>query len=404
MARTGFGLRVARWRDFAGLTQEQLGQKAGISKQYVSAIENGTRFAHNNRDLVVALADALGVETHHLNGQPYPPTNKTDFLNFTVVPLVRRALDEPDEEVQIRPMHLLDLAVDRVMVARMHCDMNTIGEHLPGLIAETRQLWFANGDPAAGMSLVKAMVTGSLAFKAVGQVDLAIRMAERGADVAAALGHPIAIAATRFTAAQCALSTGNRKRSAQLAAHAADELDRYVRTPKLSPVLRNAAYGWLVMLYLQAALAEAGLDGGDPQGRLAAADVLARQVEGNPDLMEPTPANVATWAAGIAIEAGQPDRVPDLARRVNVRELLTPQRRSRLYLDWGRALADLQDYDGATHQLLLADEAAPDDLRNRTTAVETVVYMLRHRRTGSDQLRTLAVRVGVDTDALLAGD
>ena len=69
MARTGFGLRVARWRDVAGLTQEQLGARAGISKQYVSAIENGTRLVHNNRDLVFALHEPFPSCEHGAPGR-----------------------------------------------------------------------------------------------------------------------------------------------------------------------------------------------------------------------------------------------------------------------------------------------------------------------------------------------
>jgi transcriptional regulator with XRE-family HTH domain len=401
--RTGIGLRVTQLRGLADISQQELGRRAGgYSKQYISQIENGQRPV-NTLALLADLAHGLGVEIHHVTGRPYAPTSEADFLNYTVVPLVRTALDEPDQEVEVRSAADLELAADRAMAARMHCNMYVIGETLPGLLTETRQLWYATGDQNAGMLMVKGLITGALAFKAAGHVDLAIRMAERAADIAEALGHPIALAATRFTTAQCALTTGNRRRSARIAGLGADDLDRYVRTPGLVPSLRNDAYGWMVMLHLHAALSEAGIDG-DTSGRMSTAAALAQRVTGNPWLMEPTPTNVDTWKVGVELESGRAERVPELARRINVADLLTPQRRSRVFLDWGRGLFLDGDYAGATQQLLRADAAAPGDLRNRGTAVEAVIHMVRHSRVGSEDLRDLAVKVGVDVGAVLAGD
>lgn len=403
MARTGIGLRVASWRTVANLTQEELGRRAGYTKQYISAIENGHR-AVNNRRLYHDLARGLGIEIRELIGQPYPPTDQRDYLNYTIIPLLHTALDEPDDEVEVRDPRQLELAADRAMVARMACDMGAIGEILPPLITETRQLWWATGDHAGGINLVKALITGALAFKAAGFIDLAIRMTEQATYVAEGLGDPVALAATRFTAAQCALATGNRKRSARLAEQGAADMDRYARTPGLAATLRNDAYAWMGLLRLHAALTDAGRDGGDPQGHLAAAAAISRHVTGDPWRMEFGPANVDTWGLGVGLENGQPERVPDLARRIDMTQLHTAQRRSRVHLDHGRALFQLDDHPGATRQLLLADELAPGDLRNRATAVEAVVHMIRQSRTGSQELRDLAVRVGVDAAAVLAGD
>jgi transcriptional regulator with XRE-family HTH domain len=407
MARLGIGQRVTQWRAIAGLSQEELGVRAGgYTKQYISAIETGRR-AVNTRRLLADLAAGLGVEIHHLTGQPYDPTNDQDYLTYTVVPKVRAALDEPDEQVETRTGQQLEQAANQVMTARMSCDMAAIGQHLPDLLTETRQLWYGTGDRGAGMNLVKALVTGALALKAAGFIDLAIRMSEQGSQVADGLGDPIAIAATRFVAAQCALAAGNRKRSARLATLGADDMDRYARTSRLAPNLRNDAHAWMGLLHLHAALSDAGLDTGDAPGHYAAATAISRHVTGDPWYMEfgeSALANAETWGVGIALESGQPERAPTLARRIDLSQLRTPQRRSRVHLDWGRGLFLLDDYPGATRQLLLADEAAPGDLRNRASAVEAVIHMIRHMRAGSEDLLALAVKVGVNADAVLAGD
>lgn len=399
MARPLIGRNVLYWRTAAGMTQNELAQRAGCTKQYISQIENNKR-AVIRRTTFENLVRALGVSANDLTGQPYLPLNTADLTVFRVVPQVRAALDEPDQPTEPRPISELALATDRAMMARMACDMDELGQHLPPLLADTRLLWFDRGDREAGALLVKAAVTGSLAFKAAGFIDLAIRLADVAEHTATVLGDPVCVAAAQFAVAQCALATGARKRSARLAAVGADVLDNLTRT-RIPPMMRNDALAWLGMLHLHAALAEAPLETGDPDGHLAAADVVARHVTGDPWFMECTPTNVATWRVAVALEDGNPDRAPELARLVDVNQLHTPQRRSRLYLDAGRGHFAAEDYDSAVQALLAADRAAPGDLRQRTMAVEMVGHMVREapaRRGGSAALRDLAVRVGVTRD------
>lgn len=402
MARMPIGVRLAKWRDIANMTQQQLADATGYSKSYISLLELGKR-PITDTVLIANLAHGLGIDVHDLQGRPYAPADTADLLNYTIVPLMRTALEDPDEDVETRNIRELDLVTDRAMAARMSCDMETIGEILPGLIAETRQLWYGNGNgdrAAAGMLFVKALVTGALAFKATGFIDLAIRMSEQAGQVAGVL-DPISAAAARFTAAQCALAVGNRKRSIRLAELGAAEMDRYVIST-VSDNLRNEGYAWMGMLHLQAALSAAGTEGGDPQGHLNQADVISRHVTGDPWRMEFGQPNVRTWEIGIALDNGQPERAPALAARVDVSQLRTAQRRARVRLDHGRGLFLTGDFEGATRQLLLADQAAPGDLRQRPSAVETVTYMIRHSRVGSPELAELATKVGVDIDAVLA--
>lgn len=402
--KEAIGVRAARLRILAGLTQQQVADAVGVTKSYISMLETGQREV-NKRTLLDALAEALDVSTTDLTGQPYAPLTRGDLETYMVVPKVRAALDEPDDPIEVRTFDQLEVAADRAMAARMACDMVALGQHLPGLIAETRVGWFEHGDRRAGELLVKAAVTGSLAFKAAGWVDLGVRLAELADTVAVSLGDPVCIGAARFAVAQCALATGSRKRSARLAIAGADDLDRLTRT-KLPPAMLNDVLAWMGVLHLHAALSVAALDGGDPDGHLDAAGAAVRHVTGDPWRMEATNANVDTWRVGVALENGHPDRAPALARLVDPNELRTPQRRSRLYLDTGRALFIVGDQEGAVRSLLAADRAAPGDLRSRPTAVEIVLKMVRDhpRRGGSEQLRDLAHRVGVDTLAPDAGE
>lgn len=65
-ARFGEALRQARID--AGLTQETLGYKAGLSRNYVGEVERGEKSP--TLDVVAALAKALGIHVGAMIGPP----------------------------------------------------------------------------------------------------------------------------------------------------------------------------------------------------------------------------------------------------------------------------------------------------------------------------------------------
>jgi len=397
MSRTVIGRNVLALRSLSGMTQEALADKVGITRTYLSKIENGHK-AIDKRSTLIRLSAALECSIQELFGQPYKPTAHADLALIAAVPLIRAALDEPENDPTApRTFQQLDMAVDRAMAARMDCTPDVLGEYLPGVLGDARTLWYDQGNYAGGVLFVKALVTGSLALKPAGYIDLALRMAELADQVAAAHGDPVCIAAAQFALAQCALAVGSRKRSARLAGGGADQLDQLTRTGKLPPQLHNDVLTWMTMLRLHAALSDASLGTGDPAGHLAVAAAAARGVVGNPWRMEATPENVRVWEVGVNVEEGNLDQALHLLRRVEVNGLLSPQRKARLWLDGGRAAALTGDTDTAIRYLLLADDAAPGDLRQRGGAVDLVAGFVRQTSGGgSAALLDLAHRVGVD--------
>ncbi len=403
--REAIGIRIAQWRIARGMTQGQLGAllgprdgngvPQGRPKQYVSMIESGKRTVAK-RARLFEFAGALGVAVTDLTGQPYPVVDRPDAERYLVVPRVRAALSDSDTPITPRSVAELETVADLAMAARMHCDMNALGRHLPDLIAETRLLWFQSGDPAAGDLLVQACVTGALALKAAGWIDLAIRLSDLASTVAAMRG-PIELAAARFTAAQCALSSGSPRQAARLSQQGITDLTDLSRT-QLPPRMLDETRGWLGMLYLNAALALAAVAPDEAEGHLGAAEVVLRSVQTNVWRMEPTVANARLWGVGIALENGHPESAPDLARRVDANDLLTPQRQARLHLDTARGFHARGDHQAAIRHLLLAERAAPHDLRARPQAVDMTLHMLHAApvRGGSSELVELAQAVGVD--------
>ncbi|WFE26889.1 helix-turn-helix transcriptional regulator [Solwaraspora sp. WMMD791] len=383
------GLRVARWRDIAGMTQQQLAAEIGVSREYVSMIENGKR-AVTKRSMLIALASALGVSTMDLTAQPYLPRSRNDLALWAAVPAIRKAMDD-DEPAVARPPAQLAAEADRAMRARMACDNPTLGILLPRLIAEIRATANAENDPAALRIAVQTLVTGSLALKPQGHVDLAMRLAERAVRAAKLSGDPACEAAADFALAQAVLATGLRKRSWTLARAAAERMQAHLGT--------DEGRAWYGMLHLHAALSAASLSQHDvAEEHVVEAEEVARRTAGDPWRMEFTPANVAVWRVGVVLENGEPGRAPELARKVDQSALRTPQRRARLHMDAGRGFHAAKRNDEAVRAFLRAEAIAPHETRSRATVREIIAHIVRDSspRGGSDELRQLAVRMGID--------
>jgi len=383
------GRRVARWRDIAGMTQQQLAAEIGVSREYVSMIENGKR-AVTKRSMLIALASALRVSTMDLTAQPYLPRSRNDLALYAAVPAIRTALDD-DEQVHTRSIQDLATEADLAMRARMSCDNPALGTLLPRLIAEVRCTANTSDDPMSLRIAVQALVTGSLALKPQGHIDLAMRLAERATIAAEMSEDPACRAAAGFAMAQAVLATGLRRRSWTLARTAADEMQAHTGT--------DEGRAWYGLLHLHAALSAASLGHSAVAAtHLTEAEETARHTVGDPWRMEFTLANVALWRVGVVLENGEPDRAPELARRVDQTALRTPQRRARLHIDAGRGLFAASRTDEAVRAFLRADAIAPHETRSRSAVREIIGQMVRDApvRGGSDELRELAVRMGID--------
>src|SRR4051812_17722515 len=170
------GLRVARWRDIGGMTQQQLADAVGVTREYISMIENGKRPV-TKRSLLIALARTLGVSVNDLTGQPYAPESPQELLIYGIASGVRQALDEDYDDLRPVDPGALATTAHRVRVARMACDYATLAHLLPDLAMQAR-LSTANAD-AIGLSVfVSATTDAAMAIKSHGHVDLAIRLAD----------------------------------------------------------------------------------------------------------------------------------------------------------------------------------------------------------------------------------
>lgn len=385
------GLRVARWRDIGGMTQQQLADAVGVTREYVSMIENGRRPV-TKRSLLISLAQALGVSTTDLTGQPYEPVSQEDLLIYSIASGVRTALDEDYDETVLPDPAVLAVRGHRVSVARMACDYATLARLLPGLVADTRRLADTGSALAArqGLALFAyAVADASFAIKSHGQIDLAVRLADAASVAASRLGEHAEKGAAAFAVAQSALTAGSRRKSLRVARET---------VPMFERCCDDRALTWLGMLHLQAALSAAALGRtGDVAPHLAEAEATATRVMTDPWCQELTPANVGIWRVGIALENGEPDRAPEYARRVDRSKIRGAHRRAALHIDTGRGLYAAGKTEAAVREFLRADEIAPYKVRTRPWVLELVGQMVRDARCGgSSELRALAARCRVD--------
>jgi transcriptional regulator with XRE-family HTH domain len=386
------GLRVARWRDIGGMTQQQLADAVGVTREYISMIENGKRPV-TKRSLLIALARVLGVSIADLTGQPREPRSSEELVVASIESGVRTALDEdPDEGPLLDPVEITT-AVYRVRTARMACDFPTLAALLPDLIVRTRLLAAEGGDEQTRMGLspfVAAATDAAFTIKAHGHIDLAMRLAESAHDAAARLGEPAGMAAAAFAIAQCALAGGSRRKSLRVATDAAEAL---------GDVGDDDTLTWYGMLHLHAALSEAALGHSDTvAAHMAEAAAAATRVASDRWLQELTPTNVGIWRVAIALENGEPDQAPQYARRIDKSRIRGVDRRAHLHIDTGRGLYAAGQTDEAVREFLRADDLAPQKVRSRSWVLELVSQMVRDasQRGGTDELRVLAARCHID--------
>jgi transcriptional regulator with XRE-family HTH domain len=384
------GLRVARWRDIGGMTQQQLADAVGVTREYISMIENGKRPV-TKRSLLTALARALGVSVNDLTGQPYAPESPQELLIYSIASGVRQALDEDYDDFQPVDSGSLTATAHRVRVARMACDYATLAQLLPDLVLQARLLTAggAGAADATGLSLlVSATTDAAMAVKSHGHVDLAIRLADAAQAAALRLGEPAEMGVAAFAVAQCALTGGAARKSLRLATDAAKALEDAADDRTLT---------WYGMLHLHAALSAAALGhAADVAPHLAEATAAAQRVTSDPWLQELTPTNVGIWRVAIALENGEPDRAPEYARQVDRSRIRGIQRRAALHIDIGRGLYAAGHSAAAVREFLRADEIAPQKVRTRPWVLELVGQMVRDARSGSDELRELAARCRID--------
>jgi transcriptional regulator with XRE-family HTH domain len=390
----GQRIRLARSRQ--GMSLAKLAELTGLSKGYLSMVENGQRGLDQRRTLH-AVADALRVPANRLTGQPYDPRTRQEEIVQAAVADVRGALHGTEfgqrYEEPTRDLTELQRVAEEVTQLSNDNAFANYGPLLPDLLTD---LHAHTADPDGAVRqatlpvLVDALDAARRLMICVGEPDLTALAAERAAIVAEASADPALIGVTQWMRAQALLHIDRaRKRAAAVATKAAAALQQHAGGGPAAEM-----YG---MLHLSAAWAHT-VNGrtGDAEVHIAeATETASRTGDGHAFRLWFGPNNVAVWRMALALERGDVDQVPELARAVNANALPSRARRAEFYIDLGRGLSahGSSQPHAAEEAFQRAERLAP--LRTRMNPFVRAKVRELYHNAASDNLRQMARRMGI---------
>lgn len=389
------GKNVRRARRYQGLTLQELADRIGKSKGWLSMIENG-RLRLEKRQDIALIADVLAVSADTILGEPAPEItpggNSYNLKPFREVLLDAMIGDPPD--IPARPVAVLGRLVTDMDLALRKADYATMHRELPGILGELQvhatTSRSADRDESLRL-LILASASTTIMLRHFGRTDLAWVSADRGRQAAALLGDPAWTAAAAFECAQARPSV-NLSRALLSTPRIADDFEPHAGDSTFA----REVYG---MLRLSAALAcavQGDHHGAGQHGAEAAR--IAEPLGDRPDAWELFgTANVGVWRTSLAVEAGNAEAALTYASQVEPRALASGNRRAALRLERARALGMLGKDSAAIGELKHAERLSPAQVRNHPLVREMVVTMLdrARREAGGRDLRGLAWRMGV---------
>lgn len=389
------GRRIKEIRVWRGMTQRVVADLAGISESYLSRIERGERLI-DRRSRLEAIAAALRVAPSEMTGQPYPPSNENESVGHAAAQALRAVLRDievdapPLTETTPRPLEALRSEVAVVNTACAACDYAVLGRMVPDLIGELHTLAEIHGSSEARRLLADVLHAAFYLSKDLGHGDLAWMVSGHLHATAVVLGDPVWGAVAGFVRSHATVGSKARERGLMLAERSAELLE-----PDDGPA--GQVYG---MLHLSAALQSAVTGRAEgARAHIAEANETALRT-GNGTFAELNfgPRNVGIWRVALALELGEPGRVPELARNIDVAAIPSAGRQATFYGDVGRGLATIRGRETqAVEALARAEMLAPERTRTNPFVRETVVDLLRRGwyKAHGRELRGIAYRMGL---------
>jgi transcriptional regulator with XRE-family HTH domain len=388
------GRRLREIRSWRGLSLTVTAELAGLSAGYLSRIERGQRPVQR-RSTLEALASALQVSPSEITGQPYAPSTEREAVAHSAAPALRAVLrdielGEPLITAAPRPLPELRSEVAAVNAACAASDYGALGETVPDLLGELHTLASGEDSSEPRRLLADTLHAAFYLSRDLGHGDLAWMVAGHLHAAAQAIGEPEWTALADFVRAHATVGLQARERGLALAERSADGL-----TPDEGAV--GQVYG---MLHLSAALQSAatGADDGARAHLTEAAETARRTGDGTFGGLNFGPRNVGVWRVALSLELGEPGRVVELARDVDVDAIPSAGRQATFYGDVGRGLATIRGRETqAVEALHRAELLAPERTRHNPYVRETVTDLLRRARrdAGGRELRGMAYRIGL---------
>ena len=391
------GQRVRRLRTRQGMSLATLANLSGLSKGYLSRVENGERILDQRRSLH-AVADALRVPVSRLTGQPYDPTTRSDetvraALTDISDAITGTVLGERDEK-PTRNIDTLEHLTSQLQQLSSDGAFSALAPTVPQLLDD---LHGHAAGPDGGIrqralfSLVLALNETHWVSKCAGQFDLAWLVAERAAQAAAEHGDPAVVGLGDFIRTQSLTRSGERvrNRAGKIACRAADKLQRHAG--KVGPAAE--VYGALHMAAAWAATLT-GRDTDSETHLAEAAETADRTGNGVAFRLWFGPNEMGILRAAIAVEHGDGGAVEDATRSVVPATMPSRGRQADFFIQMGRGLAQEPARRArAVEMLRRAERLAPMRTRMDPFVRQTVDRLLHEA--GGTELRQMGKRMGI---------
>lgn len=374
------GDRLRRLRRMAGLTQEELAERANLSVDTVKKLEQ--RVKHSARlPTLHALAQGLGVELTSLLGDPpgVPSNGEVDppqlvALRRAVMPPLFAPPSEPSG-VEKLSMPLLRAEIAEGWTLYHNADFGRLMEVLPGVVTDARfaaAVGTADGKAEGQAALGKALqLAGHLAIR-LGKTDLALSALERAMMAASESSDPL-LAPMVTNSVAWNYQRQNRLDDAEYAAVTA--ADR-VESEHTSTAEGVRVWGGLVMSAATSA-ARSG-DYEKASTMMQTAEDATRRLAALPPPVNGKMVSVFSRSSvriervRLAVQHERPEEALSLAKGMRLSRDTPPSWRTWLLLDVARAHTDLGNAEGAVKALTRLREVAPGWMRHHTLAVAIV--------------------------------
>lgn len=391
----GVGDRIRARRQYLGLNLRTAAGLAGISHTTLSRIENGGQPA-SNRFHLARIAEALSCHVDFLAGVVVPGGKAGAETAAAVYEAVRAILTcdlefQPAPVDRLAPAAALTEWVDDVVRMRKACEYSAMVRRLPALV---RALYEATTGPDRAVALdglVRVNEAASFAVRFTGDPRSATIASDRSRQAAQLLGDPVLLAFGEWARAHSALGCGLHDRAVLITGKAISDLDAAAHRPGRLEMLG--------MLHLTNAFALVGAGRHrDFAAPLQAARALAAQT-GETDTFGLMfgPLNLRLWELAITADGGDPLDALPIIGDTDVTQIDSASRQATFYIDAGRVLSSLGEFDRSVRMIETAERIAPERVHGDPLVVENVRHLLDsvRRRATSTRLRGLAGRVGV---------
>ncbi|MFI0417731.1 helix-turn-helix domain-containing protein [Spongiactinospora sp. 9N601] len=376
------GANIAVLRKAAGLTQDQLAQRANVSKSLLSKVEVGDRPA--SHALVTAVARALRVPIERIHGQPYDAA--TTHAPIDELRPALRAYDlPPGEQDAVRPLAALRAEISAISELRSRGLYTRLGALLPGLLRELTSAVLSttgrNRRTASGLLVSGYYAAHGLAYR-LGHGDLSESIEHKLAWAAAQSEDPLAVGLADWTRVNSFQAAGDYDHGLHLLDRARVALDPHLQADPAAIVLAGSMHLRAITLASRAGEAAA------VEEHLRAAQRLAADL-GTDDQQHYHltfgPANIHIHAVAAHVELGHVDQAIALGKSYVPSASVPPTRAGHHYIDLARAHLMAGDRPAVLHALRRSRQIAPEQTRYHPMVRETArVLISLHRRSNPD--------------------